>query len=200
MRLSATFVLLAALALSTAAEADMTYSVYNVRPGDTLNLRAQPDARARVVHAIPHDADGITLTGRMAPGAWAEATFRRKHGWINARFLGLGSPGRYQLPAYLDCSGTEPFWSIGVTPVQARADMMFAERRYSFRLTRAQTAMNRSDILLLRGVSRPGEMSLIVRHEACSDGMSDNRYPYSVVALLSGLDMVAGCCRPAIPR
>jgi uncharacterized membrane protein len=200
MRLHALLILTLLAAFVGPARADMSYSVFNVRPGDTLNMRTQPDPRAAVVQTIPHDAEGITLTGRMAQGAWAEATYRRKRGWINARFLGLGSPGRYQLPAYLDCSGTEPFWSIAVTPIQARADMMFAERRYGFRLTRAQSAMNRSDILLLRGVSRPGEMSLILRHEACSDGMSDTHYPYSAVALLSGLDMVAGCCRPAIPR
>ncbi len=185
---------------SGVARADVSYSVYGVHPGDMLNLRAQPDARSPVVQAIPHNADGIALTGRTAQGGWAEAAFHRKRGWLNARFLGLGAPGRYQLPAYLDCSGTEPFWSIALMPGQARADMMFAERRYIYRLTRAQPAMNRSDILLIRGATRPGEMSLIVRHETCSDGMSDNRYPYSAIALVSGLDMVAGCCRPAIPR
>jgi len=43
-------------------------------------------------------------------------------------------------------------------------------------------------------------MSLIVRQETCNDGMSDNRYPYFAIAMLSGLNMVAGCCRPAVPR
>ena len=193
-------IFLVSLWAAAGAQADIAYSVFNVRPGDTLNMRTRPDPRAPVVQTIPHDADGITLTGRMAPGAWAEATFRRKHGWINARCLGLGSPGRYQLPAYLDCSGTEPFWSIAVMPGVARADLMFTERRYVFRLTGAHSAMNRPDIWSIRGAANRGQMSLIVRHEACNDGMSDNRYPYSVVALLSGLDMVAGCCRPAIPR
>lgn len=189
-----------ALALAAAVNADVAYSVYGVRPGDTLNMRVLPNPNAAVVQTIPHDAEGISLTGRTAPGEWAEASFRRKKGWVNARFLGLGSPGRFQLPAYLDCSGTEPFWTISLRPDQARADMMFAERRFFFRLTRAQQAMNRSDIWLLRASARPGEMSLIVRNETCSDGMSDNRYPYSAIALISGLDMVAGCCRPAIPR
>lgn len=193
-------VVIAALAVSNVARADVSYSVFGVRPGDTLNMRAQPDARSPVVQTIPHDAEGIALTGRTAQGGWAQASFRRKRGWVNSRFLGIGAPGRYQLPAHLDCSGTEPFWSIALMPGQARADMMFAERRYMYRLTRAQTAMNRSDVMLIRGSTRPGEMSLIVRHEACNDGMSDNRYPYSAIALISGLDMVAGCCRPATVR
>lgn len=194
-----TLLLLIAVLSANAARADVGYSVFNVRPGDTLNMRVQPTPRAQVVIAIPHDATGIALTGRGAPDAWVEATFKRKRGWVNSRFLGFGN-GRYALPAYLDCAGTEPFWSVAVMPGQARADLMFAERRMFFRLTRAQQAMNRSDIWHIRGVTRPGEMSLIVRHETCSDGMSDNRYPYSAIALISGLDTIAGCCRPAGPR
>lgn len=191
----------AILFAATVARADVAYSVFGVRPGDTLNMRVQPNPRAPVVQTIAHDAEGIALTGRTSQGDWTEITFRRKRGWVNARFLGIGAPGRYQLPAYLDCSGTEPFWSISLMPGSARADMMFAEKRFFFRLTRAQQAMNRSEIWLLRGSGRPaGEMSLIVRSETCSDGMSDTRYPYSAVALISGLDMVAGCCRPATPR
>lgn len=186
---------------TSAAQADVAYSVFGVRPGDTLNMRVQPNPNAPVVQTIAHDAEGIALTSKTAQGNWTEVTFRRKRGWVNARYLGLGSPGRYQLPAFLDCSGTEPFWSVTLRPGQARADMMFAEKRFFFRLTRAQQAMNRSEIWLIRASGRPaGDMSLIVRNETCSDGMSDNRYPYSAIALISGLDMVAGCCRPATPR
>jgi uncharacterized membrane protein len=193
--------LCAILFMTSAVNADVAYSVFGVRPGDTLNMRVQPNPRAPVVQTIPHDAEGIALTGRTGQGDWAEVTFRRKRGWVNARFLGIGSPGRYQLPAYLDCSGTEPFWSVALMPGQARGDMMFAEKRFFFRLTRAQQAMNRSEIWLIRAAARPaGEMSLIVRNETCSDGMSDNRYPYSAIVLISGLDMVAGCCRAATPR
>jgi uncharacterized membrane protein len=198
MRLLILFLL--SLLTAAAAAADVAYSVFNVRPGDTLNMRLQPNPRAAVVATIPHDGSGIQLTGRTAPGDWAEATWKRKRGWLNARFLGFGN-GRWSLPAFLDCSGTEPFWSIALIPGMARADLMFAERRYFFRLTRAQAAMNRSDIWHLKASARPGgDMSLIVRHEACNDGMSDNRYPYSAIALISGLDMIAGCCRPAGPR
>lgn len=182
-----------------AAFADVTYSVYGVRPGDTLNMRSQPNPQAPVVQTIPFDGSGIALTGRGAPGLWVEVSFARKRGWVNARFLGYGT-GRYQVPAFLDCTGTEPFWSIGLRPGAAQADLMFAERRMQFRLTRAEQAMNRSDVWHFKGVSRPGEMSLIVRNESCSDGMSDTRYPYSAVALISGINVIAGCCRPAVPR
>jgi uncharacterized membrane protein len=198
MRLTALFI--ASLFAAATAHAQVSYAVANVRPGDTLNVRTQPNPQAPVVQTIPFNGKGITLTGHTAQGGWVRVTYNRKSGWVNSRYLGYGDTGRYQLPANMECVGTEPFWGISLTPGNARADMNFAERRYSIRLTRAQQAMNRSDIWLLRGASRPGEMSLIIRHETCSDGMSDNRYPFSAIAMISGLDMVAGCCRVGAPR
>lgn len=192
---------LVSLITATAAAADIAYSVYNVRPGDTLNMRLQPNPGAPVVQAIPHDGVGIMLTGRNAAGGWVEAFWRRKRGWVNGRFLGIGGAGRFQLPAFLDCLGTEPFWSIGLAPGYARAELMFAERRFSFRLTGAQNAMARPNIWHIRASARPrGEMSLIIQNQSCSDGMSDNSYPYAVVALIRGYNPIAGCCRPAPPR
>jgi uncharacterized membrane protein len=194
-----TLLFLASLLAAAVSLAAVTYSVVNVRPGDSLNMRAQPHLNAPIILTIPHDATGIVLTGRRSAGDWAEVTYQRKRGWVNARFLGLAS-GRHEIPAFLDCAGTEPFWSIQLTPGMARADLMFAERRYLFRITRFQQAMNRTDIAHIRGASRAASMSLIVRHESCSDGMSDTNYPYSAVALISGIHTIAGCCRPALPR
>jgi uncharacterized membrane protein len=197
MRITAIFV--ASLLTACVVLASVVYSVVNVRPGDFLNMRAQPNPTAPIVATIPHDATGIALTGRRANGGWVEATFQRRRGWVNGHFLGLAS-GRYEIPAYLDCTGTEPFWSISLSPGYARADLMFAERRYLFRVTRFQQVMNRTDIAHIKGSARGANMSLIIRHETCSDGMSDTRYPYSAVALISGVNTIAGCCRPAIAR
>jgi uncharacterized membrane protein len=197
MRLISLF--LVSLLAASVTLAAVAYSVVNVRPGDFLNMRVAPSPTARIVATIPHDATGIVLTGRRAPGDWAEVTFQRRRGWVNARFLGLAS-GQYAIPAFLDCAGTEPFWSIRLSPGYAHADLMFAERRYQFRITRFHKAMNRTDIALVRGAARNASLQLIVRNESCSDGMSDNTYPYSAVALISGLNTIAGCCRPASPR
>lgn len=197
MRLVAIF--LASLLAATVVAAAVAYSVVNVRPGDVLNMRAQPNPSAPVVATIPHNATNVLLTGRRGTGDWIEVTYQRRRGWVNANFLGLAS-GRYEIPAFLDCTGTEPFWSIKLTPGYAHADLMFAERRYLFRLQRFQQTMNRTDIFHLRGIARGANMSLIIRHESCSDGMSDTNYPYSAIALISGIHTIAGCCRPAIAR
>ncbi len=192
-------IVISLLWMGTAA-ADIGYSVSGVRPGDVLNMRLNPDPRAPIVQTIPHNGTGLALTGRAAGGDWVEVTYQRRRGWVNGRFLGYGAFGSTQVPATLDCTGTEPFWSIALKPGSARADLMFTERRMSFRLTSAKPALGRSDLWQIKGSAKSGELSLIVRQETCSDGMSDNRYPYSTIAFISGVDMIAGCCRPGAVR
>ena len=111
-----------------AARADIVYSVYDVRPGDTLNMRVRPDPRAAVVQTIPHDADGITLTGRTAPGEWVEATFRPQARLGERALLGLGHRAAIRLPALPRLHRHRALLVDRVTPGHARADMMFAEK------------------------------------------------------------------------
>jgi uncharacterized membrane protein len=184
----------------TAARDEISYGVTGVAATDTLAIRAAPNANANVVGAIPHDGEGIVATGATAPGGWSEVVYQGKRGWVNARFLGLGNDPGARLPALLECMGAEPFWRIALSPGAARADLLFAERVYDYRLTRAASAMGRSDIWLIKGAGPQTEMTLIVRRESCSDSMSDIAYPYSALALVPGADLIAGCCRPHQPR
>lgn len=183
----------------TAARDEISYGVIGVAATDTLAMRAAPNANANVVGAIPHDGEGIVATGGTPPGGWSEVAYQDKRGWVNARFLGLGNAGA-RLPALLECMGAEPFWRITLSPGVARADLLFAERVYDYRLTRAASAMGRTDVWLVKGAGPQTEMTLIVRRESCSDSMSEINYPYSSVALVPGADIIAGCCRPHQPR
>ena len=184
----------------TAAPGDIGYGVTGVAATDTLAMRAAPDANANVVGTIPHNGEGIAATGNTTPGGWSEIAYRGKRGWVNAQFLGLGNDAGTRLPALLECMGTEPFWRITLSPGTARADLLFVERVVNYRLTHAASAMGRSDVWLVKGADGQTEMSLTVKRESCSDGMSDTEYPYSSVAHVPGADIIAGCCRPHQPR
>ncbi len=197
--------LAAALALSACEQQNVThneigYGVTGVAPNDTLAMRAAPDASATMVGAIPHTGEGIVAAGGTTPGGWSDVAYNGKRGWVKARFLGIGNDPSTRLPALLECLGTEPFWRITLSPGAARAELMFVERDYDFRLTHAASAMGRSDIWTVKGTGGQSEMSLTVKRESCSDGMSDTNYPYSTVARVPGADLIAGCCRPHQPR
>jgi uncharacterized membrane protein len=180
-----------------AADEPVSYSVYGVASTDALALRAGPNSTAQKLADIPHDASGIQATGNATPsGDWAEVQYQGRRGWVSARFLAFGPAGGMQLPALLQCSGTEPFWGIKVSPSRTKADLNFLDTSYSHQITRAASAMNRNDIWIVKSRDNRTEISLIVRKESCSDGMSDRDYPYSAVALVPGSDIIAGCCMP----
>lgn len=175
--------------------APLSYSVLGVDANDTLALRAGPSASAQKLADIPADAEGLRTTGRTtASGDWIELRYEGQRGWVSARYLAFGPAGGIQLPALLRCSGTEPFWSVDVSPQRTKAELNFLDRKYMLPITRAASAMNRNEIWIVKAASGKTQLSLIVRQESCSDGMSDRDYPYSAIALVPGSDIIAGCC------
>ncbi|MCG8277564.1 hypothetical protein [Stenotrophomonas sp. NLF4-10] len=99
-------------------------------------------------------------------------------------------------PATLQAIGTEPFWSVEVAGdvlLYTTPETMDAPRR--LQATRSSDAEG----LHLVGGNGDAGLRLDVRREACSDGMSDREYPFSVSLLLDG-KTARGCAfDPASP-
>lgn len=95
----------------------------------------------------------------------------------------------------LVCSGTEPFWGIEVTDTNLSVNMMDGPR-YSVPVTFRQTSANNATIAVIAGVAGTNNTQAFMQKvESCSDGMSDNNYPYSITAVLNNQRVVSGCCR-----
>ncbi len=65
-------------------------AVFRVAPGDTLNLRASPGARASVVDPPPFLLEGLRHTGRACRadgGLWLEVEYGARRGWVNQRYV-----------------------------------------------------------------------------------------------------------------
>ncbi|WP_422362536.1 SH3 domain-containing protein [Pyruvatibacter mobilis] len=70
------------------------FAVTGVAPDDVLNVRIGPTHLARVVGAIPHDADGVSNEGcdwgtmdQPNPRPWCKVEYRDAIGYVNARYL-----------------------------------------------------------------------------------------------------------------
>lgn len=66
------------------------FAVHDVDPSDTLNIRAQPDAKAEIVGTLPPDATGLLGHGNprtIARSTWREIECGTLRGWVNDRFL-----------------------------------------------------------------------------------------------------------------
>lgn len=184
------------------------YRVIGVAANDSLNIRegvpfAASISEAPVIGTIPPDAAGVVETGvsvTIDSSLWREVRYGGVTGWVNARYLErVGHLFGDRLPENLDCAGTEPFWSLIIRG--DRASYRYeTDTDYSV-ATRAMPA-NRIDRLWAVSLVREGlraERTALVREEACSDGMSELEYSYSVVIVGSEPDVYQrgpfmGCC------
>ncbi|MCA2962235.1 MAG: hypothetical protein IOD12_18430 [Silvanigrellales bacterium] len=96
------------------------------------------------------------------------------------------------------CFGTEPFWGLtiaGKSVAFRTADGL--TRTSDTSGARAALGTLTSYVALYQGKVKeePGRfLNVIVKAEQCSDGMSDEGFPYSVL-VLSGTELYSGCCR-----
>jgi uncharacterized membrane protein len=103
------------------------------------------------------------------------------------------------LPDRLRCAGTEPFWSLSIDGAEAVFETPEAQGPSAarFAVHGRLNASNRFGLWALRMRSDAGQESVaLVRQAACSDGMSDFEYSYTV-ALLDADDersLLDGCC------
>lgn len=174
---------------SPIAAAPSTYEVTGVSSNDALNIRSGPRVTAPKTGSYGPRDSGIRIYRRE--GNWALvglANADKPDGWVNARYLKKTmASARLELP--LQCLGTEPFWSLIISSTRraAYSDPEAKERRYAV-----------SDF---RHAGKGAQMRLgsngrvVIAAETCSDGMSDNIYPYSARVIALGGRNLSGCCR-----
>jgi uncharacterized membrane protein len=178
------------LALALPARADESlYEVTGVSAGDALNIRRRPSASAPKVGSYGPRESGIRIYRRS--GNWAlvgRADPQNPDGWVNARYLKLTVATR-RVPLPLQCLGTEPFWSVTIRS-RFRATYSDPEtqgRNYS---VVNFTRIGRDARFRLAGAGRSR-----IEARQCSDGMSDNIYPYTAKIRLPDGRTLDGCCR-----
>jgi len=199
--------LLVALALSLlggrAQAADTLFSVTGVAQNDVLNVRAQPHPSAEKIWTLPPDTTGVRAVGtiRIVSGAeWWQIRIGKQTGWVNARFLTpqratLGpEPTFFRVP--LSCSGTEPFWGFQLTGKTGVLDSL-SHGKATLQFNTVRSPGGVPLIWSLRGHQDSTNSSVIAVLEetnACSDGMSDLTYQYSIRLDVADGPFFAGCC------
>lgn len=189
-------VVLAGVCGAFAAEYVPTLSVISVGRGDTLKLREQPDARSRQLGFLAPNDEGITIVGQAVQNLdWIQIQKGRARGWANARFLAYGTTSaQRRLPVRLTCTGTEPFWSVEIGYGRADTNFNLGQTKGRIALAAPISASGRPGLWLHSALDRRDPSSFLIEAKACSDGMSDRRYAFSVAARM-GDRLYSGCCR-----
>jgi len=189
MRRVASAALAGAMMLGVAQAA--TVNVSGVASNDTLALRAQPDAKSAKVGQLPPNATGVAVVAVDTKGVdWVKVQKGNQSGWVNAKFLQYETTS----PVKMTCSGTEPFWGMNVG--YGFAVFEFDGKKTKLALDEPETPGARPNIWLSTVHGKPGQFLLATRpdREKCSDGMSDNVYPYTMLVRAGGVFM-EGCCK-----
>jgi uncharacterized membrane protein len=98
------------------------------------------------------------------------------------------------VPAYagFTCNGTEPFWNLTVNKGLVFDSANDGTTNYS-KATLKWVGATR--LYTASGAGKPTVKTAIRANNACSDGMSDDIYPYEVTVSVTGKATLRGCCR-----
>ena len=71
----------------------------------------------RCVGSLPPDAKAVEVVALSPDGKWAQINTGEGAGWVALRFLHKQDrPDWFALQYSLECSGTEPFWTLYLDP------------------------------------------------------------------------------------
>ena len=121
-----------------------------------------------------------------------------RHGLTALAFSASGAALAETPP--LVCYGNEPSWSLDVTGGSA---LFKAEGEEEVDLAGSSTAIAPLKVQAWRGRprnSRSGDLVAFLTEAPCSDGMSEQKRPYSARVSLPDGRLLAGCCRPDTMR
>ncbi len=186
--------------------AQVYFGVSGVDESDSLTVREGTQDLddlndALVVGEIPHSAKQIEATGQLyvlpSGMVWREIRYGDLAGWVDNSLLSRNTEVDWG-SELLECSGTEPFWSLRVLGDMAEFSL-FDEGATDLERVAVQGAQNRRDIRRLQWVSlNDGAIvdGILLARETCSDGMSD--FLFDIEIILSGISPtgmpLAGCC------
>jgi uncharacterized membrane protein len=177
--------------LASAQSWPALHDVTGVAAGDVLNIRAEPRAAAERVGALAHDARAVEVV--QVRGGWGLVNSGEGAGWVSMRYLAPRVSGDHALTRHITCFGTEPFWSLDITQGQTLRLSSPGDGDRTFPAGLLQPSANRSDRFVLRG----GQLTAVIAHGACTDGMSDRQFGLTIDMLPDDGDdtrLLSGCC------
>ena len=194
MRGLAALLCLLATPLSAQTVLPWLHDVTGVAANDELNIRQAPSASAPAIGALPPDARDVEVIAADPSGKWGQVNVGETSGWAALRFLAPQDPGDYALHRSLDCSGTEPFWTLRITQGQS-AEWITPDEREALPSAGTLTpAFGRTDRYSI-GFGDGGGTA-IIRRSMCSDDMTDRAYGLEIDYLFDrdGPTLYTGCC------
>lgn len=200
-RLALIFTLLLPLPSHAAADGwPALYDVSGVAAGDVLNIRERPDASSPVVGTFTPDAKNVEVIRANDEGTWGLVNTGERSGWASLAYLVRQSGQVGGMPAIRQCFGTEPFWTLDHAGSELRLSTMDGQTLEGL-VSGRFASRSRPDRFVYEGRllsqdAGPLAITMALRLEACSDGMSDRAYGIDIDMLVRDGDAKDGRRRP----
>ncbi|GLS86180.1 hypothetical protein GCM10010873_11540 [Cypionkella aquatica] len=180
------------------------YDVAGVAGDDVLNIRANADASSPVLASLPADATSVEVVALSPDGKWAQLNAGESSGWAALRFLQRQDrPDWFTLEYSLQCSGTEPFWTLFIEPQTKSAHINTPDEEGPELDIAAQWPGNPSNqTAAVQYSSEDAGGIAVLRGQACSDGMSDQNFGialdlFKAASANQPAQTLHGCCNLA---
>ena len=204
LRFILVFLFWATVAIADGHDFPKRFDVVGVASDDTLNIRREPTSKSPVMGELAHTATGIEVIRLNDAGTWGQINAGEGAGWVSLAYMAV-SPGPHwsEMVEPLRCSGTEPFWDLAVTPRAVTQFGFFGEKTFTLTPEWESGAFGDPRTVLMRHRSEHGEVTTLVRAQACNDGMSDREFGLAIDLFLERPDQYQnshyrGCCQLGI--
>ncbi len=194
MKTFATVILMCLAGAVSAQDYPALYNVTGVEDGDVLNMRTRPTENGTVIGALGFDAKHVEVIEE--DDGWGRVNHEGLSGWVSLESMerqdGTQMPDGYQFK----CFGTEPFWSATVIQGDTLTFTRPDDDDKAFKVSEMATSVSRDSPHALLGSKLGENVTLVMTHEICSDGMSDYRFGFSGAVVIGGYDtqVYSGCC------
>lgn len=174
----------------------VVFRVTGVAADDVLNVRAEPSASSAIIGDVGTSGAMVEVVDEDPQARWGRVVHGEGNGWVSLAYLApaeIETIGTTAIPAGLHCSGTEPFWSLWLGPREAA----FETPEVGPAAVPVKTAVTAAGRIGFPAAVTAGDMTAVVRPMACSDGMSDRLYGWTVDVIRGGV-LHTGCCGIAL--
>ncbi|TGD43189.1 hypothetical protein EEB11_10205 [Pseudotabrizicola sediminis] len=172
-----------------------SYAVTGVAANDVLNIRAEPSAKAEIAGEIGPYAMNVEVLSLSPDGKWGMVGAPEGNGWVSMSYLDLTEPeDPHIVQRPLSCFGTEPFWSVSLSPRGAEYN---SPDTGAVPMTVTHEAVAPQGFLLQVEEGPALNRTLVITREGCSDGMSDRAFGFSTRMFTEAPDgnaTLQGCC------
>lgn len=194
MKRFATVILMCLAGAASAQDYPALYNVTGIADDNELKMRTRPTEEGSVIGSLAFDSKGVEVIEEVK--GWGRVNHDGLSGWVPLEPMERQEDTNMPAGKHFKCFGTEPVWGATVTQGETLMFTRPEDNDKAFTVGELATTITREHPHALLGSKLGENVSLVMTHEICTDGISQYRYGFSATVVIGGYDtqVYSGCC------